>query len=121
VLDTISAQDDGLKTGDHDVPSALAERKNNTNIPEVGAWLQWTIDGVSFRGKLAWHSTLNGRCIFVNQNGMKLAEMDQQQLADLLDGGDAEVLTRLQRPFVDSILESMHSVVNGSKRLSKTN
>lgn len=121
MLDAISAQDDGLKVGDDDMPSALADSKNHANMPEVGAWLKWTVDGVSFRGKLAWHSTLNGRCIFVNQNGMKLAEMGEQQLADLLDRRDAEVLTGLERPLVDSVLESMHSVVNGGKRLSKTN
>ena len=120
VLDSIPARDDGLKAGDDDLRSPLAESKNHANIPEVGAWLKWTVDGVSFRGKLAWHSTLNGKCIFVNQNGMKLAEMGEQQLADLLDRRDAEVLSGLERPFVDSVLESMHSVVNGGKRLSKT-
>ena len=53
------------------------------------------------------------------QRGAALARYTQ--LADLLDRRDAEVLSGLERPFVDSVLESMHSVVNCGKRLSKTN
>jgi hypothetical protein len=57
----------------------------------------------------------------VNHNGLKLAEMGEQQLVDLLDRCDAEVLVRPEKPFMDSILESMQSALNGGKRLSNTN
>ena len=85
-------------------------------IPDVGTWLKWTADGVGYRGKLAWHSLLTGKCIFVNHNGLALAEMDEQQLAYLLRHGDAETLPEIKKPFMDGILDSMQSVLNDGER-----
>lgn len=85
-------------------------------LPQVGDWMKWTDDdGQVYRGKLAWHSVLTGVYIFVNQKGLKLAEISEQKLAELITKGEAETLSEVKKPFMDSVLDSMQALLaNGA-------
>ncbi len=74
----------------------------------VGTWLQWTTeDGKAVRGKLSWRSQLNGNCVFVDRRGMKLAEMDLDELAGRLRDGDARPIEDVDTPLMDRALNAM--------------
>ena len=48
-----------------------------------GTWFEFTTNqqGATVRRKLAWFSTLTGRCLFVNQRGARTDEKSLEQLA----------------------------------------
>lgn len=59
------------------------------------------------RWKLAWYSKISSNYMFVDAMGVKAAEYPKMELAQLLCGGQARILTLEHKPFLDRALESI--------------
>jgi len=87
--------------------ATVAPSNQSIELPEVGEWLKWQDDGVSYRGKLAWQSSITGTCIFVNRDGMKIAEMSNDKMSGLIADDKASVMHGSGRPLMDDVLATM--------------
>jgi hypothetical protein len=87
--------------------AAAAPSDQSIKLQEVGDWLMWQDDGVSYRGKLAWRSAITGTCIFVNRDGMKIAEMSSDKMSGLIADDKASVMHGTARPLMDDLLATM--------------
>ncbi len=60
-----------------------------------GTWFEFTTNqqGATVRRKLAWFSTLTGRCLFVNQRGARTDEKTLEQLARDIARKQAKIWT----------------------------
>jgi hypothetical protein len=102
------------ETDSHAEPSVNTDDKGATdlgNLPELGEWLKWEEDGVTYRGKLAWMSSITGVCIFVNRDGMKIAEMSNHRLSGLIEAGNAKTVPAQRMPLLDEMLETMQKAL----------
>lgn len=68
-----------------------------------GTWFEFRTNqqGDKVRRKLAWFSTLTGRCLFVNQRGVRTDEKSLQQLACDVVAGNASIVEPEQESVVD--------------------
>ncbi len=74
----------------------------------VGTWLEMKeTDGRRMRIKLSWKSDVTDAFIFVNRKGIKVLEMTQAEVAQMLQRGTAEVLEEVESPLVDRALGAM--------------
>ncbi len=87
--------------------AAVAPSNPSIELPEVGEWLKWQDAGVSYRGKLAWRSAITGTCIFVNRDGMKIAEMSSDKMSGLIADDKASVMHGSGRSLMDDLLANM--------------
>lgn len=74
----------------------------------VGAWIEWqSVDDKKLRGKLSWKSTLTETLVFVGRKGTKLAELNQNELAELFRLHKARLLDNHGQPLLDRAMTSM--------------
>jgi hypothetical protein len=68
-----------------------------------GTWFEFTTNqqGATVRRKLAWFSTLTGRCLFVNQRGARTDEKTLEQLARDMARKQAKIWTDNSESRID--------------------
>ncbi|HEX5122751.1 MAG TPA: DUF1631 family protein, partial [Rhodanobacteraceae bacterium] len=68
-----------------------------------GTWFEFTTNqqGATIRRKLAWFSTLTGRCLFVNQRGARTDEKTLEQLARDIVRKQAKIWTEQSDSLID--------------------
>lgn len=68
-----------------------------------GTWFEFTTNqqGATVRRKLAWFSTLTGRCLFVNQRGARTDEKTLEQLAGDIARKQAKIWTEQSDSLID--------------------
>jgi hypothetical protein len=68
-----------------------------------GTWFEFTTNqqGATVRRKLAWFSTLTGRCLFVNQRGARTDEKTLEQLARDIARKQATIWTEQSDSLID--------------------
>ena len=82
-----------------------------------GTWFEFRTNqqGDTVRRKLAWFSTLTGRCLFVNQRGVRADERMLEQLTRDIINGQASIVEAEQETLVDrawkGIVASLKQVV----------
>ena len=82
-----------------------------------GTWFEFRTNqqGDKVRRKLAWFSTLTGRCLFVNQRGARTDEKTLEQLALDIANGQASIVEPEEDSLVDrawkAIVASLKSLV----------
>ncbi len=76
-----------------------------------GTWFAFNINqqGDRVRRKLAWFSTVTGRCLFVNQRGVRCDERTLEQLACDVTGGQASILDPQREALVDRAWKAVMS------------
>jgi hypothetical protein len=81
-----------------------------------GTWFEFRTNqqGDKVRRKLAWFSTLTGRCLFVNQRGVRTDERMLEQLALDIIGGQASIVEPEQESLVD---RAWKAIVSSLKQL----
>lgn len=78
-----------------DIDPALLERLKST---PPGTWFEFAPgtesarNGTAERAKLSWVSPYSGRCLFVNRNGMRVADRRVDELVRELEQGMARIL-----------------------------
>ncbi len=81
-----------------------------------GTWFEFRTNqqGDKVRRKLAWFSTLTGRCLFVNQRGVRTDERTLENLAREIVNGQASIV----EPEQDSIVDrAWKAIVSSLKQL----
>ncbi|QWT20022.1 DUF1631 domain-containing protein [Bacillus sp. NP157] len=82
-------------------PAAQAVYEGFASL-RFGSWFEFTQpDGEVVRRKLAWFSPSTGRCLFVNQRGMRSEDMDLTRLARLVSTGEAHEWREERTPLID--------------------
>jgi hypothetical protein len=82
-----------------------------------GTWFEFRTNqqGDKVRRKLAWFSTLTGRCLFVNQRGVRTDEKTLEQLALDVVNGQASIVEPEEESLVDrawkAIVSSLKNLV----------
>jgi hypothetical protein len=68
-----------------------------------GTWFEFTTNqqGATVKRKLAWFSTLTGRCLFVNQRGARTDEKTLEQLARDMARKQAKIWTENSESLID--------------------
>ena len=81
-----------------------------------GSWFEFKTNqqGDTIRRKLAWFSTVTGRCLFVNQRGVRTDEKSMEQLARDVVLGQAIIVESEQETLVD---RAWKAIVSGLKNL----
>jgi hypothetical protein len=101
--------------GEQTQPAKPAVRVASTLTPEetqimerirtlpFGTWFEFTTNqqGATVRRKLAWFSTLTGRCLFVNQRGARTDEKTLDQLARDIARKQVKIWTDQQESLID--------------------
>jgi hypothetical protein len=101
--------------GDQPEPARVAKVAGPSLTPEeqqtldrirtlpFGTWFEFTTNqqGATVRRKLAWFSTLTGRCLFVNQRGARTDEKTLEQLARDIVRKQAKVYTEKPESLID--------------------
>ena len=115
------------------VPDAAKAEKRRTVAPEsaegkmierlktlpFGSWFEFKTNqqGDKVRRKLAWFSTVTGRCLFVNQRGVRTDEKSLEQLARDVVTGQASIVEEEKETLVDrawkAIVSSLKNMVGG--------
>jgi hypothetical protein len=99
--------------------SAEAHMLERLKTLPFGTWFEFRTNqqGDKVRRKLAWFSTLTGRCLFVNQRGVRTEEKSLEQLARDVVNGQATIVEPEQETLVDrawkAILASLKALVGG--------
>jgi hypothetical protein len=76
-----------------------------------GTWFEFVINqqGAAVRRKLAWFSTVTGRCLFVNQRGARAEEKSIEQLARDLVRGQVRLHKEEPGNFIDRAWKTIMS------------
>jgi hypothetical protein len=76
-----------------------------------GTWFEFTTNqqGATIRRKLAWFSTLTGRCLFVNQRGARTDEKTLEQLARDIVRKQAKIYTDKPESLIDRAWKAITS------------
>ena len=79
-----------------------------------GSWFEFKTNqqGDKIRRKLAWFSTVTGRCLFVNQRGVRTDEKTLEQLARDVVLGQASIVEQETETIVD---RAWKAIVSGLK------
>lgn len=78
-----------------------------------GTWFEFVRSpgGETVRRKLAWYSTLTGRCLFVNQRGARCDERTLEQLARDMQSGAARLVPVEQESLIDRAWNAITSAL----------
>lgn len=81
-----------------------------------GTWFQFVRNqqGEVERRKLAWFSTLSGRCLFVNARGNRVGELALEQLARALVGGQVRLVREEPGSLVDRAWKAIMDRLRGN-------
>lgn len=92
-----------------DVDPAMLQRIRDL---APGTWFEFGAPGAHDfeRAKLSWVSPMSGRCLFVNRNGLRVAERRPEELVETLQRGLARVLedTNLMQQTLNALLEQLN-------------
>ncbi len=89
------------------------EFMQQVNQLKLGQWIAWnTAAGKELRGKLSWRSEVTDLLMFVDLRGRRVAEMSSSELADLLRGGRATVLTSMDCPMIERALAAIYKALS---------
>jgi hypothetical protein len=82
-----------------------------------GTWFAFTTNqqGETVRRKLSWFSTMTGRCLFVNQRGVRSEEKSLEQLAREIVRGQATVVEAQKETLID---RAWGAIVNTLKQFA---
>ncbi|MGA9422719.1 MAG: DUF1631 domain-containing protein [Rhodanobacteraceae bacterium] len=82
-----------------------------------GTWFEFVTNqqGDAVRRKLAWYSTMTGRCLFVNQRGARVDDKQLPQLARDLVRGEV----RLVRPHEESLIDRTWKAITNTLKQFK--
>jgi hypothetical protein len=87
------------------VPLSAEEQRVLERLRTVpfGTWFEFKVNqqGETVRRKMSWFSTLTGRCLFVNQRGVRADEKTLEQLAREIVRGQAAVVEAQQESLID--------------------
>lgn len=77
-----------------------------------GSWFEFKRDGEPERARLSWVSPYSNRGLLVNRSGMKVMEIDIEQLARQIDQGIARILdgTRLLERTLSGLVEQLRQI-----------
>lgn len=91
------------------LPPELAATFERLGSLAFDTWFEFKEAGGvrTHRWKLAWYSKISSNYMFVDAMGVKAAEYPKLELARLLYGGQACILTLQHKPFLDRALESI--------------
>lgn len=93
-----------------DVDPTLLQRMRDL---KPGTWFEFGAPGAHDfeRAKLSWVSPTSGRCLFVNRNGLRVAERRPEDLVETLQQGLARILedTNLMQQTLASLLEQLNA------------
>ncbi len=112
-----SAKPDKRRVLPPDSPEAKMIERLKT-LP-FGSWFEFKTNqqGDKIRRKLAWFSTVTGRCLFVNQRGVRTDEKTLDQLAHDVVIGQAIIVEEEKETLVDrawkAIVSSLKNMVGG--------
>ena len=112
-----------------------AERKDSTRPPKLltplnaeeqrvlerlrtipfGSWFEFQTNqqGDMVRRKLSWFSTVTGRCLFVNQRGVRVDERTMEQLARDIVRGHARVVEAQKENIIDRAWNAIMTTLRG--------
>jgi hypothetical protein len=99
--------------------SAEAKMLERLKTLPFGSWFEFKVNqqGDTVRRKLAWFSTMTGRCLFVNQRGVRTDEKALDQLARDVLSGQASIVEEEKETLVDrawkAIVSSLKNMVGG--------
>jgi hypothetical protein len=84
-----------------------------------GTWFEFTTNqqGATVRRKLAWFSTLTGRCLFVNQRGARTDEKTLEQLARDIVRKQAKIWAEQSDSLID---RAWKAIVGSLKQFAGT-
>jgi hypothetical protein len=101
-------------------PAPAAQQEAVAHI-QVGTWMEFEHEGAPHRGKLSWVSPFSGRWLMVSAKGLKVADVDPQDMARQLAAGTAQVLpdqTLVQRALATQSSEPAAPVPATPRRRS---
>ncbi len=80
-----------------------------------GTWFEFVTNqqGEAVRRKLSWFSTVTGRCLFVNQRGVRTDEKTLEQLARDIVRGSAKVVEAQKESMIDRAWNAIMSTLRG--------
>jgi hypothetical protein len=80
-----------------------------------GTWFEFQINqqGEKARRKLSWFSTVTGRCLFVNQRGVRAEEKTLEQLAREIVRGTANVVEAQKETLIDRAWNAILNTLKG--------
>lgn len=102
--------------------SAEARMLERLKTLPFGTWFEFRTNqqGDKVRRKLAWFSTLTGRCLFVNPRGVRADEKSLEQLAREVVVGEASIVEAEAESIVDrawqAIVASLKSLIGGGAK-----
>jgi hypothetical protein len=92
---------------------------DNLRQLRFGTWFEFTQpDGGTARRKLAWFSPSTGRCLFVNQRGVRCDDRTLTQLARLMASGDAHEMTETRLPLIDRAWQAVAGSLRRARGMS---
>jgi hypothetical protein len=101
----------GSESGKSDAPAAPATPltpQETTALAQLrktpfGTWFEFVLNqqGLTARRKLAWFSTMTGRCLFVSQRGARTEDKTLEQLARDIVRGQARIVGEEQTSLID--------------------
>lgn len=96
-------------------PLTADEQKMMLHIRTLpfGSWFEFITNqqGATVRRKLAWFSTVTGRCLFVNQRGARADEKTMEQLARDLVRGQVRIYNAESENLVDRAWKAIMSTL----------
>ena len=126
---------DKPETGDKGIVGDKPERKDLTRPPKLltpltpeeqrvlerlrtvpfGSWFEFQTNqqGDMVRRKLSWFSTVTGRCLFVNQRGVRVDERTMEQLARDIVRGHARVVEAQKDNIIDRAWNAIMTTLRG--------
>lgn len=80
-----------------------------------GSWFEFTVNqqGEKVRRRLSWFSTLTGRCLFVNQRGVRAEDRTLEQLAREIARGQASVVEAHKDSLIDRAWSAIRNTLKG--------
>lgn len=107
-------------------PMTAAESEALEQLRKIpfGTWFEFVTNqqGQSVRRKLAWYSTLTGRCLFVNQRGARTGDKTLDLLARDMARGQAHPILEIQGSLIDrawnAIVDALRPPVVPAKKAS---
>lgn len=118
-MDTAAGPGDAAPAAVEDRPAPIPLSTREQQILEqikglpFGTWFEFQVNqqGDTVRRKLAWFSTLTGRCLFVNQRGLRVEDGSLDHLARDIARGQVRPARNEQRGFVDRAWDTILSAL----------
>jgi hypothetical protein len=74
---------------------------------KIGDWIEYLEGEKTLRARLSWRSPVTSLCVFVNQRGMKLAEMKANELAMRIRQGTVQLIEDASIPLTDRAVSAL--------------